>query len=185
MLITTCCFGRCCLYSWWQAPFPANCLPGPLTLLAHQNRKNKKKNWPACFQNSRSDPCIISGHFCSGIQSMCDLWTAALLTCFLPGLGASAKRKTLFPFGEPLGGGEGLLHAGAPPAAFVGALQTRQCQVSQIPLFTWAFSPETFLLCIFDVLFFGKVSLEWPHLNVRCQCYFSPDSIQHISEECV
>lgn len=103
--------------------------------------------------------CVIYGQQDSLLSSSLDLGQVL------------REKPSVFPFGEHLGGGEGLLHAGAPPAAHVGTLQTRQCQVSQIPLFTWAISPATFLLCVFEVFIFGKISLEWPRLNVRCQCY--------------
>lgn len=88
------------------------------------------------------------------------LWAAALLRVFLLGLGASpkGKRHGVPDWGTLVGG---LLHAGAPPAAHAGALQTYKTMASvpDTPL-TWAISPVTFLPCVFDVFPFGKVPLE-------------------------
>lgn len=77
---------------------------------------------------------------------MCSLWTVTLFSSYLLGLGASVKKEKplVFPVPGTLGGG--LLHAGAPPAAHVRALQTQKTRVS-VPdtLLTWTISPVTFL----------------------------------------
>jgi len=85
--------------------------------------------------------------------------------CFLLGLGASAKRKTLrLPLWGALGGRGGFASCrSAPCCPCWGTADRTMSSVPDTPVYLGHFSSDFFI--------FGKVSLEWPRLNVRCQCY--------------
>lgn len=86
------------------------------------------------------------------ILNLYNLWMAALLSVYLFGLGAKAKRKSLcVPSGKHFFGV--CFIAGAPPAAHVGALQTYKTRISVPDTHTHLghFSSDFSVLCFWSL----------------------------------
>lgn len=115
------------------------------------------------------------------------LWATALFIGYLVGLGANAKIKSLRVPNQGHLWGVCFMQERPLLPTLGHYRRTKQWQVSQIPQITWAaiVFPVTFLLFVFEVFSFGKVSLERPHLNVRCECYFqSWTHTEHFRRSC-